>query len=1283
MKNRLHFNNFGKATLFFLLFIFNFSFSYGQLSGTYTINPSGSGSTNFTSFTNAVSALSSSGISGPVVFNVADGVYQEQVTIHTVKGSSSTNTITFQSAGGDSSKAVLTDTLGVNNYAIANYTLSLDSVSFLTFKQITIQQTGSYGHEVVLINSPKGCSFLNDQILGKNSYQGLLISHGDSGNMYKNNLFKSYFSFFDNWNDTGIVKYETNLIFENNIDSSGGAVFISNTSGLNISGNTFKNSQIAIAIENCKNNIIVTKNKIYCTGDGMDMINCTGTSKSPGNISNNTIICGSGYGFGIDIEGDSNLCIAYNTVNCTSQTGLTAIGIFNSYSGGQNKFINNNLVNNAYGYCITLDSAVKADTINYNNLYTNGSALAMYDTLNLDSLSNWQKATGFDLNSVSVNPWFASDTSTFSANPLLVNGIPIKEVTDDYNGDPRSNTIPTIGAFEINPPLNDAVVYSIDSLPVGLCFNNTNIKVYATISNLGSKALTSSKIYWTVNGSSQPDTTWTGNLAPGYNAPSFNIGSYKFLPNTVYTVKVFASIPNGKPGPGNTNDTITKTIELALNGTYTIGGAGANFPDFASAAHTLNKYGICGPVVFNVANGVYKDSFELLNIVGSSPSNSITFQSASGDSTKVIIETDHDSIILAIYNVWYITFKEMSFVYTGPSKNGSYISIYANNVNLINNSFSGINLDIEDCNITFKNNYMHRGVGGISELQCTGPFSSNIIDSLYSGIAISGNNGDDTIESNIITGSVITIETGILYILKNKLTGGGISMSDVFTQLNYGSSLIANNFFSSCGINAINDSNVIIANNNFSEGTIMSEGPNSYEGTIAVINNNFMSKAGGPYIIFNTPYWYNFNQCDYNNYYVVNSSPVVYNYGLNYTLKYWQDSFLFDLHSLTVNPFYVSSTNLTSTNDSLAGKGTSLNTYGIYDDINGTPRPNAPAIGANELSCPNCVWPGDANHDKIADTNDVLYIGIAYGATGATRPDTSTKWYAHYCADWGKSFSNGANYKHADCNGDGIVDSNDMKAVRLNYGDVHLKTGFDKTGNPNNPPFYLHFTKSMYSPGDTVNANIMLGNSSLPINNAYGFECGINFDPKYVDTSTLKLHFASSWFGTPGKDVIHFIHSNFGNSAFAFALTRIDHNNISGHGKIGSLSFIIPAGAQMDSTPPIQTIASKLISFDETVIPLYLPGDTLSVTTSIISREKAISDIALYPNPATSNLNIESNSNLIQSVTIFDATGRVNFSIPHVRDGKVNIPVNNLPAGIYFVKLGLENGSYEGKFMKE
>src|SRR4051812_40705385 len=78
------------------------------LSGTYTIDKNGSGATNFTSFTAAVDALNISQITGPVIFKVADGIYQEQVRVEPYYSPSAVNPVRFESASGDNTKVILT-----------------------------------------------------------------------------------------------------------------------------------------------------------------------------------------------------------------------------------------------------------------------------------------------------------------------------------------------------------------------------------------------------------------------------------------------------------------------------------------------------------------------------------------------------------------------------------------------------------------------------------------------------------------------------------------------------------------------------------------------------------------------------------------------------------------------------------------------------------------------------------------------------------------------------------------------------------------------------------------------------------------------------------------------------------------------------------------------------------------------------------------------------------------------------------------------------------------------
>lgn len=80
-----------------------------QLSGTYTLDPQGSGTRNFTSFIQAWFELVSKGVSGPVVIEIAAGTYDSIPDLYPVPGASQTNTITLRSK--TKGAAVLSNTI--------------------------------------------------------------------------------------------------------------------------------------------------------------------------------------------------------------------------------------------------------------------------------------------------------------------------------------------------------------------------------------------------------------------------------------------------------------------------------------------------------------------------------------------------------------------------------------------------------------------------------------------------------------------------------------------------------------------------------------------------------------------------------------------------------------------------------------------------------------------------------------------------------------------------------------------------------------------------------------------------------------------------------------------------------------------------------------------------------------------------------------------------------------------------------------------------------------------
>jgi hypothetical protein len=106
------------------------------MSGTYTINPLGSGSTNFTSFTTAIAALNCGGVNGAVTFNVSNGTYAEQLFLAPIPGASATNTIKFQSLSGVAANCIISFSTPSSQAII-----DLNGADYITFDKVTIRNT--------------------------------------------------------------------------------------------------------------------------------------------------------------------------------------------------------------------------------------------------------------------------------------------------------------------------------------------------------------------------------------------------------------------------------------------------------------------------------------------------------------------------------------------------------------------------------------------------------------------------------------------------------------------------------------------------------------------------------------------------------------------------------------------------------------------------------------------------------------------------------------------------------------------------------------------------------------------------------------------------------------------------------------------------------------------------------------------------------------------------------------------------------------------------------------
>ncbi|MBP6455386.1 MAG: T9SS type A sorting domain-containing protein [Chitinophagaceae bacterium] len=334
------------------------------------------------------------------------------------------------------------------------------------------------------------------------------------------------------------------------------------------------------------------------------------------------------------------------------------------------------------------------------------------------------------------------------------------------------------------------------------------------------------------------------------------------------------------------------------------------------------------------------------------------------------------------------------------------------------------------------------------------------------------------------------------------------------------------------------------------------------------------------------------------------------------------------------------------------------------------------------------VWAGDANADFTCDNYDVLNIGIAAGSTGTVRPGATTNWQAEYCPNWTGNFVSNINYKHADCNGDGIVNSLDMNAVSANYGLTHLKNG---GGHPMKttglPDLYFDVSNIQAYKGTTVNIPIMLGNTSSPMNDIYGLATTIEVQNALL-SSPVSLTNNTNWIGNISNSL--FFQKSIANAKIDFTNVRIDQQNISGQGQIATLVLPIDANSITGSKISLDFKNSKLIKNDESEITQFnILMDSITILDPLsINDISGIENFQLFPNPANNVLNINflSNENKNYAIKITDITGKIcaTFNINAVtgkNEEKLNI--QQLSNGTYTLEIKNESTVATKMFIKK
>lgn len=446
-------------------------------SGEYIIGKSETA--NYTTISTALLAMKD-GIEGPVKMKLEAGTYAENVVVRNIRGASATNTITFTSLSGSNDDVIISGA-GYSEpaYGAVKYGMfCVDSTSNVVVENISFKPTDqNYPYNVHIRNVSRYFTLRNCQLTANlitSGYSGMNQFYMEATNVEGKNsdyvtvegntVTGGYIGLY--MGGTGYValtKQQGAIIRNNRLvnQASKGIYLLDERNALieknNISSaTTQKTDYQAIDVYRCKDELIIRNNKINISqayySKGINLRSeVAGTVTQPALIYNNAISIinspnTSTYGIAIT-DNCSNTQLYYNTVYISGTAGY-AMGITGTTETMKNMVSRNNLFQNKTAspiYFFNKQSQVKAHTFSHNAYLLTGSSFS----------NNWGTTlvawttTSAETNSFAEAAKFVSETDLHLTEAGNLNAAKVLNfVTQDADGKTRSNTAPTIGAYE-------------------------------------------------------------------------------------------------------------------------------------------------------------------------------------------------------------------------------------------------------------------------------------------------------------------------------------------------------------------------------------------------------------------------------------------------------------------------------------------------------------------------------------------------------------------------------------------------------------------------------------------------------------------------------------------------------------------------------------------------------------------------------------------------------------------------------------------------------------------
>ncbi len=428
---------------------------------------------------------------------------------------------------------------------------------------------------------------------------------------------------------------------------------------------------------------------------------------------------------------------------------------------------------------------------------------------------------------------------------------------------------------------------------------------------------------------------------------------------TEVTTDIDGEIRDATPSMGA--DEFVAAALNPLSGVYSIGGSGADFATFNAAVAAMLEHGISGPVTFNVFAGTYSEQVVIPDITGVSATNTVTFQSATGNAADVTIAyaatESAANYVVRLQNASNIRLVNFTLVASGSS--------YARVVEVVNRAddiqLEGSRLRSPVSTSTSDNQavvYVDLRIGSDIRIQNT-----EITGGSY-GFISNGSSNDKLADLKITDNVVKEFYRSGIYLTNvqgGTLTGNRISGSSDFSNASglylmgweataTAPVLVANNFISLAwgqyGVYMYSCNHLHFLHNsvNAQAGSIAFYLLSSSK--VTVKNNVFSSNWDDAVNVTGAVSL----DMDHNDFFTRANFLGEWNGTDVADLAHWQSISGQGSNSISFDPQFVSPTDLHAQAPALANAGVALTE--VTTDIDGEIRDATPSIGADEYSAP-------------------------------------------------------------------------------------------------------------------------------------------------------------------------------------------------------------------------------------------------------------------------------------------------------------------------------------------